>query len=141
VLDSYGHEFLDSSFEGGAGYDKVKFAGGLEPLNAKDAEGFGKYKAFRDFTVKWTLTLKAPAGSSVTVKDKNGKEVFTGKVDRAGSLDIPLAQYKQEATGDMKNGESRKIDYTPHTVSVTVDGRTMTRSVTMDRKWEIEIKP
>ena len=141
VLDSHGHEFLDSSFEGGAGYDKVKFAGGLEPLNAKDAKGFGKYKAFRDFTVKWTLTLKAPAGAAVTVKDKTGKKVFTGTVGQAGGLDVPLAQYKQEATGEMKNGESRKIEYTPHTVSVEMKGKTAARSVTMDAKKTVRIKP
>ncbi|HUW57698.1 MAG TPA: hypothetical protein VMZ92_13750 [Planctomycetota bacterium] len=141
VLDSYGHVFRDSTFEGAAGYDKVKFAGGLEPLSAEDAKTFAKYKALRDFTVEWTLTLTAPAGARVTVKDKDGREVFTGSADQTGRLDIPLAQYKQEATGEMTHGESRKIEYTPHTVSVEIEGRTAARSVTMDRKREIEIKP
>ena len=141
VPDSFGHVFRDSAFEGGAGYDKVKFDGGLVPLSAEDAKTFGKYKALRDFTVEWTLTLTTPAGARVTVKDKDGKEVFTGSAGPAGKLNVPLAQYKQEATGEMKNGESRKIEYTPHTVIVEIEGKTATRSVTMDREQAIEIKP
>jgi hypothetical protein len=141
VRDSFGHVFRDSAFKGGAGYDKVEFTGGLEPLSAEDAKTFGKCKALRDFTVEWTLKLTAPPGAKVAIRDKDGEEVFTGSAGQTGRLEIPLAQYKQEATGEMKDGEYRKIEYTPHTVSVDIEGKTSTRSVTMDRTQKLEIQP
>jgi len=142
VSDTYGHVFRDSKFEGGAGYDRVSFEGGQTRLTGRDAQsGYAKMNARREFTVEWTLTIKTAAGARVSVKDAAGNEVFTGTAGQDGKVDVPLAQYKQEGAGAYDKGGSKKTAYTPHTVTVTADGRTATRQVTMDRKQEIAIQP
>ena len=108
---SKGHVFIDSAFEGGAGYDKTSF------------------NADEDITVQWTLAISAPAGAGVSVKDKDGKEVFSGRIGADGKLAVPLSQYKQEG--------SKKTVMTPHTVVVTADGKTARKTVTMDRAQEV----
>ncbi|KPJ56408.1 MAG: hypothetical protein AMS16_02490 [Planctomycetes bacterium DG_58] len=142
VADTYGNIFRDSKFEGGAGYDRVRFEGGLVKLQGRDAQSAAvKWKAARDLTVQWTLTVKTVPGAQVTLKDAAARQVFTGTVGEDGKLDVPLAQYKHEGTGPYDKGGSTKTTYTPHTLTVTKDGRTATRQITVDRKQEVVIRP
>ena len=103
---SSGHVFLDTKFEGGAGFDRVR------GLNQDD------------FEVQWTLTVEATANAGVAITDADGKEVFKGTVGAAGTLDVPLTEFKLKAL--------KKTPMTPHTVTVTAAGRTVTKTVTMD---------
>jgi len=112
-----GHVFLDTVFEGGAGIDRVSF------------EGRGE----RDFTLEWTLTVRTAPGARVTVTDANGKEVFSGNADAGGLVATPLVQYRVTPDG--------KTAFTPHRVKVEKDGRAAEKTVTVDRKQEIEVKP
>jgi len=113
---SRGHVFLDSKFGGGASYDKTRLG-----------------RAEDDLTVQWTLTLAAPAGADVVIKDTDGREVFTGKIGGDGTLSVPLTQYRQA-------GDTRTVA-TPHTVTVTKDGRTAAGTVTMDGKKSLRLTP
>ena len=110
---SSGHVFLDSKFEGGAGYDQT--AG----LNRDD------------FTVQWTLTIEAPAGADVHIKDNTGAPVFTGRVGPGGKLDVPLVEYKLAAT--------KKTMMTPHTVTVKAGGRVTAQKVTVDAAKTVKV--
>ncbi len=47
--ETFGHTFLDTAFQGGASFDSVSFDGAQR----------GRY----DFSIAWTLGLKAPAGA------------------------------------------------------------------------------
>ena len=105
-----GCKFLDSTFEGGAGYDRVKYRGGGQ----------------REFSVGWTLTLEVAPGGKVAIKDKTGKEVFRGTLPREGKLEVPLLEYVQK--------RDARTALTPHTVTVESAGATAKRTVTMDRK-------
>ncbi|MFB3893834.1 MAG: hypothetical protein ACE15C_17620 [Phycisphaerae bacterium] len=139
ILDSVGHIFLDSKFEGGAGYDKVKFNGGMVKLSESDAKKYPDAKGNRDFTVEWTISLVTAAGAKVTAKDKDGKEVFSGTADKDGKLDIPLAQCKYDAPGGLPEGQFKKVELTPHTIIVEKDGKTASKTVTADKKQQVEI--
>ena len=110
-----GHQFIDSTFEAGAAFDKPVFA------------GEGK----RDFSVGWTVTIKTSPLAKVSVTDAAGKEAFSGPAGKTGLVDIQLLQYTQ--TPD------KKIDLTPHKIAVELDGKTATKSVTADKKQQVEI--
>ena len=112
---SSGHVFLDSTFEGGAGYDRI--AG----LNQDD------------FEVQWTLTLEAPAGADVKVADAAGAQVFAGKIGADGRRDVSLTEYKF--------AKLKKTPMTPHTIIVTSGGRAVTRTVTMNATKTIQVEP
>jgi len=111
-----GHVFLDSRFEGGAGFDEVSF------------EGRGE----RDFTVQWTLTVRTEPGAHVTITDKDGKEVFSGNADTKGRVSAALSQYLVNPNG--------KTSFTPHTVKVEKGGRHAQKTLTLEEKTEIELK-
>ena len=136
VLDTTGNVFIDTGFRGGAGFDKVSFEGGPHKLTGKDARTHGHLKGMRDFTVQWTLTVKTLAGAGVVIKDKSGKEVFSGKAGDDGSASAVLSQYIHKGKGVKGEGrtpsDSEKTFFTPHTVTVTANGKTVTRTVTMD---------
>ncbi len=138
VCETFGNIFRDTTFGGGASFEDIVFKGGKEKLTGKDAEGsFGKLNARRDFTVEWTLSVTTAPGAQVRVKDTTGQDVFDGVTDAEGKLSVPLAQYKMIADGD-KGAPARKEVFTPHTVTVTSDGKTVLKNVTMDAKKDIE---
>ena len=112
-----GHRFIDSLFEGGAGYDHVLFESGNT----------------RNFTVEWTLTVNTSPHSNVTIRDRDDATVFSGSSGVTGSVSVVLVQYRQEPTG--------RIVATPHTVTVEKDGRTASAPVTMDRKRPLTLYP
>jgi hypothetical protein len=112
------HVIRDCTFEGGASLDSVEW---------------GDPKSDHDFTVQWTLTVRTAPGAKVTIKDKEGKEAFSGVADAKGVASASLSQYKAKAAG--------KTMLTPHTVTVDVGGKVATKEVTMDRKQEMTLKP
>ena len=114
---SFGHVFIDSAFEGGAGYESVSFDGGRS----------GRY----DFSVGWPVEVRTAPGAKVSVKDKTGQEVFSGQAPPSGKIAAALIQYVRTRAG--------RAARTPHTVTVEKDGKTTTKQVTADRKRTIEI--
>jgi hypothetical protein len=102
--------FIDSRFEGGAGYESIRFSGSAE----------------RDFGVAWTLTIKAASGARITVLDTSGQEVFSGEIAKTGMICIELMQYVHKP--------EEKILATPHAVTVDEGGKSSMRTITMDRK-------
>lgn len=112
---SFGHVFVDSSFEGGASYDLASFVG------ARAAQF--------DFSVGWTLDIKGTPGTMVQINDSEGTEAFSGNIPASGKLAVPLLQYRRSADG--------KTMLTPHTV--TAGARR--QDVTMDRAKSIDLTP
>jgi len=113
---SKNHVFRDCTFEGGASLDSVRWAND---------------RADHGFTVQWTLTVRTAPDARVTITDKAGKEVFSGSADGVGVAAVPLSQYVARPAD--------KTFYTPHQVKVEKDGKTVTKTVTMDAKQEVEI--
>jgi hypothetical protein len=130
------HVILDGEFGEGTRYDDVVWGG-------VTAEAY--------YSVAWTLTLRTAPGAKVTIKDKSGETVFTGTADAAGTISAPLMhcdirpkEWKPGAGAQPAvrlNTEHQKVMHTPHAVTVEKDGRAATRSVTMEGKQEIEVKP
>lgn len=110
-----GHQFIDNVFEGGAGYDKVRFL------------GTGK----RDFSVGWTIGIKTAPHAKVSIADKQGTSVFSGTSGSSGVLSVPLLEYTQRPDG--------KTTLTPHQITVDNDGHALHSAVTADRKQTVEL--
>ena len=114
---SYGHTFIDSEFEGGAGYDRASFDGGRS----------GRY----DFGVGWSIDITTAPGAKVLIRDRTGAQVFAGPVPQEGCVSAPLVQYTQNRAG--------KTSATPHTVTVQMNGKAVSQKVTMGQKRRLEI--
>jgi hypothetical protein len=72
--------------------------------------------------VGWTLTVKAAAGAEVTVLDKDGKTVFSGKGDDSGAYVARLADYRITAEGKTPCGAyTVKVGDKQKTVEMTAD--------------------
>ncbi|MBM4034985.1 MAG: hypothetical protein FJ291_24845 [Planctomycetes bacterium] len=115
--ETFGHSFLDTAFQGGASFESVSF----------DGAGRGRY----DFSVAWTLSLKAPAGAEVMVKDKSGQEGLRTKVPDTGTLAFPIVEYVRTREG--------KTLFSPHTIAVTHGGKTATRQVAVDKPTSLDL--
>jgi len=138
---SFGHIVRDCTFEPGTAYNDVWW---------KRTGNKSWYK------VQWTLRLKAPPGTRVTIRQKQAltaeapgepKEpgtAFDGKVGPDGTLAIPLTQcvlrpplkYSDKA-GTL---ERREIALTPHTVTVTSGDREVKATVEMTEKRWLQLK-
>ena len=173
--DSYGkgnnHHFVDCTFtKTGDRKDYHTFAFGGQYWTfghiIRDCV-FGPGTAYNDvwwqrtgdkswYKVQWTLKLKAPPGTKVTIRQKQALEVeapeepkepemaFDGEVGPDGELAIPLTQcvirppvkYSPRA-GSL---DRREIALTPHTITVTVGGKEATATVEMTKKRWFELK-
>ena len=85
--------------------------------------GLSAAQGERDFTVQWTLHLKATPGTKVAAKDSTGEEVFSGVVPAGGRLRVPLSEYRQTPEG--------RTALTPHTVTVGDAAKTLTMAKPM----------
>jgi hypothetical protein len=83
--ESFGHLFINTMLDGGAGYDSVSFNGA----------GSARY----DFSVGWELRIRTAPGADVSIKDKTGAEVLSGTVRQERKISVSLIQYVQERTG------------------------------------------
>ncbi|MBC8876991.1 MAG: fibronectin type III domain-containing protein [Planctomycetes bacterium] len=115
--ETFGHVFIDTKFEGGAGYDSVSFDGAHR----------GRY----DFSVGWQLEIKGDRGAKISVRDRDGIEVFSGQIPAEGRITIPLVQYVRN-----RDGQTVK---TPHTIAVGADGKPKTAVATMDQSRQIDL--
>jgi hypothetical protein len=116
--ETYGHSFTDTVSEGGASLDQVAF----------DGIRNGRY----DFTVGWTLTVRTLPGATVVIRDRNGREAFSGGAGRDGAVRAVLTEYTRTGDG--------KALSTPHTVTVTKAGYAPAQAaVSVDRAQELEV--
>ena len=130
-----GAKYYDSTFEGGAGYDKFGFL----PRSKRKYGVWPIRETKMDFSIGWTVTLRTAPNAKVTVTDKSGAEVFTGNADAQGKLDVKLLQLTRKAVGT--EDEVETIHHTPHTVTVELGGRKTTKTVTADARKDIALKP
>ena len=101
------HVVSDPVFEGDAGLDSIDI-------------GEGDH----DLTVQWTVTTRAPAGTSITIADKTAAHVFSGIVGEEGAVRVVLSQYTQTPEG--------RVSMTPHSVAAMRDGRKSTTEIVAD---------
>jgi hypothetical protein len=111
---SKNHVVLDPTFDGGASLESILLGEGDHGL-----------------TVKWTVTIKTAPGASVSIKDADGKDAFTGKADAEGALPVALAECLLTAQG--------KTLYTPHTIIAEKEGKTATKQITVDKKQQVAL--
>jgi hypothetical protein len=173
--DSYGkgnnHHFLDCIFTksgnrddyhtfafdgGGSNYGHVVRDGVFGPGTAYNDVWWKRTGARSWYKVQWTLTLKAPHGAKVTIRQKQALEAeapeepqepdtaFEGVVGPDGELTVPLTQcvIRPPADYNWRRGshDRREIPLTPHTVAVTWGGKIVIATVEMTQKRALELK-
>ncbi|HUU42220.1 MAG TPA: hypothetical protein VMX57_00485, partial [Planctomycetota bacterium] len=112
---SFGHAFFDTTFEGGASFDRVSFEG------ARDTQF--------DFSVGYTLDITGAPGTMVRISDRTGENVFSGAIAADAKLAVPLLAWRRNAEG--------RTMLTPHTVNA--GGREV--KVTIDRARTLNLAP
>lgn len=132
-----GHSILDGRFEGGARVDDVRW------------EETGSQSAYE---IQWTLQIVTEPNAAVAVKDGDGAVVFTGAANAEGKLAVPLTQavvrpteWQPTDTAEIGRGVTQKTEHksfnkTPHTVTATINGREVSKSVTVDQARQIEVR-
>ena len=120
-----GNMLVDTILEGGADLENVCFLG----------------TGNNDFSVAWTLTVKTTPGAEVVIKDRNAQEVFRGVAGDDGRAEAVLIQYQHAQKTPRLDTRGTKTFFTPHTVIVRKDGKAAQKTVTMDRRQQIEIRP
>jgi len=115
VYDVYGHVFRDTILENGATLESVSW----------------ECSGSCDYAVEWTLHVGvedgsgAPlSGASVSIKNISDVEVFSGTTGATGTLSSVLRQYLRDNSGFNNQ--------TPHNVTVTYNGETQSRLVTLN---------
>lgn len=90
----------------------------------------------RDYRVQWSLTIRAPAQTDVTVTNKAGETCFKGRIGSMGCVRVPLAAFR------MSNKTTpNKTPLTPHTlVAKPPQGQAVTETLTMDRR-QVHVVP
>jgi len=111
------HELYDSSFEGGASYDAVLFAGAQAANN--------------NFYVGWTLTIETEPLADITIEDVGDVVVYSDQADGSGIAQAKILQYRHKQAG--------KTFYTPHEVMVTKGEGSGSAIVTVDAKKTVSI--
>jgi hypothetical protein len=136
---SGGNIFRDTRVQNGV--DLMSASGFLTGLNG--AKGPNGWEGFEEYFVQWTLDLtvlntqQAPLpGATVTIKDATSSVVFTGNTDATGKVSAPLTQFREY------NSNLKTVNYeykTPHTVTVSYAGATVSSPVTMDAQKSVTI--
>jgi len=91
--------------------------------------------------VVWTLTLRAPPGAEVAVKDSGHAAVFEGRVGPTGVIDVPLTGCVLGVKAGDEGPEPLRNARTPHAVTVSLDGKTTSRTVDMTGPRDITLTP
>ncbi|MFC2131706.1 hypothetical protein ACFLSQ_09750 [Bacteroidota bacterium] len=110
---SKGAVFIDSKFEGGAGYNIARMSD----------------YSHDDFTVKWTLTINAPEGTHIRISDSIGNEVHNGYIEADSTEAVILTEYKRT--------QQLKEFFTPHTIFATFNEESFEEKIYMDDTKEI----
>ncbi|MGD8239291.1 MAG: hypothetical protein PVH68_12105, partial [Armatimonadota bacterium] len=122
------HVLLDCEFGPGTAFDNV----------------FWKRTSWKSFySPRWTLTLRTTPGAQVTIRDSAGGLAFEGTADAAGSVSVPLTQCVIHMPEKAKTPclEHAKDMKTPHTITVSHNGREKTASVEMTGERELSLIP
>jgi hypothetical protein len=134
---NFGHVILDGRFEGGARADDVNW---LET---------GSQSAYE---IQWSLRLQTAAGAKVVVKDSEGTIVHDTTADADGKVSLALAEcvirpveWQPTDTMDVGRAAASKTEHqrqprTPHIVTVTIDGRDVSKTVSMTGVQDVEIR-
>ena len=109
--------------------------GGAPTLNGnKYADSSGKSNGLGAVASVWTLSVKVVDSikkpvpdATVTVKDRSGKVVYTGRTGEDGT--VPALELFQSQSGDGGSSASS----TPHTIKVRWEDLSSTTTVTMDK--------
>lgn len=110
--ESEGHQLIDPELKGGASYDDVWWQ---------------RTSTLSSFEVLWTVTLEGDPGDDVTIRDDQGREVFSGKLNSDGTRQVSLkaatvrpAEWEKGASrsGVREEFESQTIAHTPHRIQV-----------------------
>ncbi|MFO0752650.1 MAG: hypothetical protein U0411_04915 [Thermodesulfovibrionales bacterium] len=122
--------FTGNTMENGASMENVDL----------ELSGTGK----KDILVYWHLGVSVKnsagavlSGSAVSVKDSTGKVVYSGQTDANGSITADVLQFEDSnlSGGSVVSREVKTVN-TPHTITVSRDGLTATRSVTVNYRLE-----
>ncbi|MCK5742682.1 MAG: hypothetical protein KAH48_10720, partial [Chlorobi bacterium] len=105
---SRGAVFIDSEFEGGAGFHTA---------NMSDYSS-------DNFTVKWTLTVEGKTGAEISIIDNLENEVYIGSISEGTTLQTLLTEFFRE--------KSDITLHTPHKLIAVFDGKTEEHEFTMD---------
>jgi len=76
---SKGAVFIDTKFEGGAGFNNIYMSNYSED----------------EFTVKWTLLINSPQGTEIRIKDKDDNDVVNTVIDESRQFKTVLTEFKQ----------------------------------------------
>jgi hypothetical protein len=114
--------FVDSIFENGA----EKTSNNMKPILSN-----GDWPGSSEYFVDWTVTLfvhdqlqKPVPGADVSFTDALGHTVHQGKTDPAGSISVPLTEFRMYNT----NTQVLQEFHTPYNVTVTKKGCSATPS-------------
>ncbi|MFO0753439.1 MAG: carboxypeptidase-like regulatory domain-containing protein [Thermodesulfovibrionales bacterium] len=125
--------FTGNTMENGASLENVDL----------EFSGTGK----KDILVYWHLGVAVKnsggavlSGSAVSVKDSTGKVVYSGQTDANGSITADVLQFEDSnlSGGSVVSREVKTVN-TPHTITVSRDGLTATRSVTVNANMTVEM--
>jgi hypothetical protein len=129
------HVLLDCTFAKGTRYDDVDWGTG------NDGRAW--------YAIAWTATIKTTSNAAVTITDAKGEQVFSGKAHTDGKLTVPLTQCiirpaEWDPDADEQPPVKRRYEHikdarTPHKITVSVDDKTTTRTVTVDKTQTVEI--
>jgi hypothetical protein len=131
------HVILDGRFEGGARADDVRW---IETGSQSEYE------------VQWTLQLQTAAGAKVTVTDATGAVVHDTTADADGRLSLPLTECvirptewqptdsPESGRAAVQKSEHLRQAHTPHTVTVSIDGRAVSKVVNMTGPQDLEVR-
>ena len=168
LADDYGHadgyaRFIDNTFVKRDNYSNYKtvrsqysslpstgvFTGNTMENGASmeniDLEFSGTGK--KDIFVYWHLgvTVKnssgtALSGASVSVKDSTGKVVYSGQTGSNGSITTDVLQFEAgNLSGSTVVSREVKTTKTPYTITVSKDGLTAAKSVTVNANMTVDM--
>jgi hypothetical protein len=132
-----GHSITDGKFEGGAAVDDVRW---------EETSSFSSYE------VRWTLTVATEPGAAVEIRDRDGHVVANGAAGADGKFVAAVAQCTvrpmewtpsdspTSLRAATRKTEHQTVDKSPHSVSVKINGREVTKSVTVDAAKTLEVR-
>ncbi len=124
-----GHVIVDGRFSGGARADDVQWT---------------ETASLSDYAIAWSLNVKTAPGARVVVKDSTGAVVHDVAASAEGTLSLPLIECvirplewqpsssPEQLVAVVKKGEHVRDPRTPHTVTATIDGKDVTKTVQMN---------
>ncbi len=168
LADDYGHadgyaQFIDNTFVKRDNYSNYKtvrsqysslpstgvFTGNTMENGASmeniDLEFSGSAK--KEIIANWHLGVSvtngsgAPvSGASVSVKDSTGKVVYSGQTDGNGKAGTDVTQFiNSNLSGGKVVSREIKTVKTPHTITVSKDGLTATKTVAMEGNQTVDM--